>query len=568
MKKIFILLSLILLFTSCYDSTKNPTLVEVDKMIDCNPDSAYSILTRIAKDTASYSTTNQMYFKLLLAEAMNKKKISMAKITDMNQVLKYYSANGKENERIQANYMMGCVYRDRGNSPEAISYFNHAVLIPDTTKRNCNFQLVSRIYGQMADIYMQQQQLSMEVNMRKIEASLALKAKDTINYLSCKERMVHIYYDRGEFDKVKEISLESYSFYKKMGRKDLAAAGLMPLTDYYLRKKQYLKAKALIDEYRELSTLIDKKGNPLAPGAEYAYNYLGRYYEATGKIDSALFYYHKFLNFSNDIEDIKVGYKGLISSYYRLEDIDSIVKYSKLYADTNDTINIRHSVQEASNAQVLYNYANYLQKTEENSTQNSHLWKMLLWALFFISVLAIIVYFWRKNNLKGKLELLLQYQKKEEELTSIKENTKKKEQDLQQENAYLKSVIKTYQQHLMQEELDAKKGLMGSCIVMKFLNYQTTGFRPSEIDWVQLDTVFMKLQPVFHKKMTEYKNKKSLTSDQYRLCLLTKISLTSNDIAILIGTSTQQISNIRGNVNEKLFNHKGTSKFEFYIKNL
>ena len=568
MKKLFVIILLFQMLLSCSNSTKNPTLLEVDKIMNTNPDSAYSTLKQIAKDTASYSTTNKIYYKLLQAEAMNKKMISMASIIDMDKVVVYYSLNGNENEQTQANYMMGCVYRDRGNSPKAILYYNRAVHVPDTTKNNCNFQLVSRIYGQLAEIYMQQRNLPMELNMRNIEASLALKAKDTINYLGCKERIGHIYYNKGEYEKVKKICLESYSYYKKIGRNDLAAAGLIPLADYYLRKEQYTKAKALIDEYREKSQLMDKKGEPLKPGAEYSYYYLGWYYRETGKIDSALYCYHKLLKLSNDLEDIEGSYKGLMLTYQRLGNVDSVAKYSKLYADTNDTINIRLSSQEVNKMQALYDYTEHQQQATKATKENYLLWEMLFLALATISVLSIFAYIWRKIKLKEKLEILLKYQKKEEELSFTKEEAKQKEQSLNQENIYLKDVIRVYQQQDKKEDNGLEKEFMESSMVKKFLNYQKTGFHPAANDWAQLETAFIHFLPNFHKKIVEDKNKHSLTEKQFRLCLLTRINLTPSDIANLFGVTIQQISNLRGSINEKLFNQKGTTRFEMKIKNM
>lgn len=52
----------------------------------------------------------------------------MDTINYMDEVLDYYSFWGKDGEKALANYMMGCVYRDRGNSPMALQYYNEAVV--------------------------------------------------------------------------------------------------------------------------------------------------------------------------------------------------------------------------------------------------------------------------------------------------------------------------------------------------------------------------------------------------------------------------------------------------------
>ena len=569
MKKVHILILITLQFASCNTSTKNPTLVEVDKMMNCKPDSAYSILKRVAKDTASYSTTNQMYFKLLQAEAMNRNDISMAKIADMDDVIKYYSSYGTQDEQAKSLYMMGCVYRDRGNSPLAILYYNKALGTLNTKRNNCDFYLASRIYGQMADIYSKQRYPQLEYKMNASAAYYSLKAKDTINYLICQELTGNALHKLGQSKKMKQIAQNAYLLYKKIGREDLAASALSPLTDYYLREKQYNKAKEMLDEYRKKSEHLDEKGEPTSFRADFFYFYLGWYYKDTGRTDSALYCYRKLLNHPDDLENMRAGYEGLILTYYKLENIDSVVKYSKLYADTNDTINIRLSAQEVSKMQALYNCTDYQYQTAEDEDENFQLWKILLVVLAAIGGLTILIYIWRKNNLKEKLELLFKYQKKEDELSSVKEETQQKELTLAQENTKLKDAIRVYLQLDRDKKKDnSVKEVMDTGIVRKFLNCQMTGFTPSENDWSKLELAIAYFLPNFYKKIAEYKDKYSLTPLQFRLCLLTKINFTPSDIANLFGVSISQISNLRSYVNQKLFNKKGTTRFEMNIKNM
>lgn len=54
-----------------------------------------------------------------------------------------------------------------------------------------------------------------------------------------------------------------------MGKYDYAAAALAPLQEFYLRQKDYVRAKLALDEYRAKSKLLDEKGNPIYPGTEY-----------------------------------------------------------------------------------------------------------------------------------------------------------------------------------------------------------------------------------------------------------------------------------------------------------
>ena len=63
-------------------------------------------------------------------------------------------------------------------------------------------------------------------------------------------------------------------------------------------------------------------------------------------MDSALYCYRKLLNYPSDIENLEAGYKGLMSIYSHKGMVDSVVKYVRLYADANDTVNFRLSAKE------------------------------------------------------------------------------------------------------------------------------------------------------------------------------------------------------------------------------
>ena len=69
-------------------------------------------------------------------------------------------------------------------------------------------------------------------------------------------------------------------------------------------------------------------------------------------MDSALCCYRKLLNNPSDIENLETGYKGLMSIYSHKGMVDSVVKYVRLYADANDTVNFRLSAKEVGKVQA------------------------------------------------------------------------------------------------------------------------------------------------------------------------------------------------------------------------
>ena len=312
--------------TACVNPKGEEVLAEAERLVQASPDSALLVLEQAEKETATYPHRNRMRYLLLQAEAMNKAYFPLDSITYMDEVLDYYLSHGNRDERMRACYLMGSVWRDRRNSPLALQYFRDAIGEADTTATDCDYAQVSRIYAQMALLFHKQRYPQMELEQWKQAMRYALLAKDTLMYIQCQEYIGDAYFLLGKEDSVVYFTQQAYEAYLKYGRKDWAAATQIVIADYYLRYDSLAKAKQALDEYRNNSGFFESDGNILL-GYGIFYSYIGEYYEKTSRLDSALFYYRKLLNCSSgDIMKLESGYKGLMSVYAKMHEVDSVVK--------------------------------------------------------------------------------------------------------------------------------------------------------------------------------------------------------------------------------------------------
>ncbi len=74
----------------------------------------------------------------------------------MLSVVRYYSKNGSANEKMKSLYLLGCTYRDMGDTPLMLKYFLEATEQADTSKADCDLYTLCSIYGQLADTYHKQ----------------------------------------------------------------------------------------------------------------------------------------------------------------------------------------------------------------------------------------------------------------------------------------------------------------------------------------------------------------------------------------------------------------------------
>ena len=326
MKRLLYWVGLLIGITACVNPKGEEVLAEAERLIRTSSDSALLVLEQAKKEAATYSRRNRMRYLLLRAEAMNKAYFPLDSITYMDEVLDYYLSHGNRDERMRACYLMGSVWRDRRNSPLALQYFRDAIGEADATATDCDYAQVSRIYAQMALLFHKQRYPQMELEQWKQAMRYALLAKDTLMYIQCQEYIGDAYFLLGKEDSVLYFTQQAYEAYLKYGRKDWAAATQIVIADYYLKHDSLANAKQALDEYRNNSGFFESDGNILL-GYGIFYSYIGEYYEKTSRLDSALFYYRKLLNCSlGDIMKLESGYKGLMSVYAKMHEVDSVVK--------------------------------------------------------------------------------------------------------------------------------------------------------------------------------------------------------------------------------------------------
>ena len=182
--------------------------------------------------------SQEMSEALLRAEEMNRNYQSMDTLKGMEQVADYYRPFlGRSQRYMRALYMLGCVYRDRGDAPMALHYYQEAVSQADTTDADCDFHTLCRIYGQMSVLYQRQRSPRLELEAERKAYGAAMRAKDTIAAVSYYEYMAGAYYALGKKDSALAIVENSISQYAKMKERGLAAAEMGFAADFHINLK-------------------------------------------------------------------------------------------------------------------------------------------------------------------------------------------------------------------------------------------------------------------------------------------------------------------------------------------
>lgn len=150
---VVVLLALI----ACGNQKRRPDRIQVaERIMEQSPDSAYQLLCSVNAIDLQEKPV-KMKFLLLKAEALNKLYRPMPSETVFQSVVSYYDDFGNANERMKVHYLLGCIYRDMGEAPKALDCFNDAVAQADTLSKDCDYLVMLSIYGQIADVFLKQE---------------------------------------------------------------------------------------------------------------------------------------------------------------------------------------------------------------------------------------------------------------------------------------------------------------------------------------------------------------------------------------------------------------------------
>ena len=131
-------------------------LSAADSLMQTDADSAFRMLCAMDSQVSLMPKALQMEHLLLRCNAQNKADSLFTSDSLGLLLTRYFDRKGTPNQRMLAHYVLGCAYRDMGDSPSALRCFSDAVAVADTSAANCNLYQLSIICGQMGRIYSSQ----------------------------------------------------------------------------------------------------------------------------------------------------------------------------------------------------------------------------------------------------------------------------------------------------------------------------------------------------------------------------------------------------------------------------
>ena len=177
LKRFFHICVLVLLLNACGSREAQRLLDQAEAVINENSSEAITILDSISNDGLSRS--QRMRRLLLLTNAQNKCDTVFRSDSIQKLLVNYYESHGTANERMLAHYLLGRAYQDIHDYPNALNNYQKAANHADTTDIECDYALLSRVYGQMSDVFYHQNLIEEDLKFNNLAIRYSWKARHT-----------------------------------------------------------------------------------------------------------------------------------------------------------------------------------------------------------------------------------------------------------------------------------------------------------------------------------------------------------------------------------------------------
>lgn len=569
--------------SSCSNRKYEQTITRADNLMELSQDSARSalaILDSIRPDLSKMGKSTQMRYQLVYAKGMNKGYVDFTTDSLMKEIVDYYDNHGTCQQQMLAHYLLGCVYRDLGDSPAALSCYNDAVEKADTASKDCDYKLLTRVYEQEGALFLSQSMPQNALSAYQKAEKYAWIAKDTLSAVLSYEHLGNIYEYMDNKNKVIEVYENASRRYRQYGYPVQAARALGGAIQALILTKQYAKAKKYMDVFEAESGYFQK--DSCYSYINYShYYYLKGLYSLESHSDSAKYWFTKSQECAKTNNNKSFSAYAWYLYYIKHQQMDSVAKYSEQAFAYNDSANLDMERDLMQKMQAIYDYDRWknVAHNEEVKATRANL-TLLVSILVSVSVIIIGILTFLVYRKKRKQEL----QEKEEQENQIRQQIYYTKQELELlrtvNDRKIADVIKEKEQTINKLKEDLKdirdkysnSSLSDVDILLKessiYKRIKYLELHPKETmrenDWIELEETIEQLIPSFIPLL-----KNRLNVIAYRICLLVKLEISTSSIAILLGLSSSAISKYRKVMLEKLCGRSGKPKdFDEYIRQI
>ncbi len=571
MKRLIYVIIGVVLLTACSERREYVSMLERAKAVmNDKPDSALAVLDSLGQHESEFGKGFRMRYRLHRLNALNKVDTLFRSTDEARELADYFDDHGTPNEQMLAYYLLGRAYYDIHEAPMALSCFQTASEKADTTAADCDFRQLSRVYGQMSNIFYQQGLYEQELECEDLSARYGWKGNDPLTAICSLAGKIYVYKKQKKSDSAIIICEKTINLLDSCGYRKQSASYYATILRELVDKGDILKAKEYMAKYENESGYFDSNNN-IEKGREAYYYSKGYYFMAINVYDSAEYYFRKELRDGKDFNNQNGGSRGLALLFQKTHQPDSAAKYALYSYEMNDSVYAQRAMKEVEKVQGMYDYSRN-QIIAEKAKEKAEREQRIVWAVLSILVLLMMVSAYIAREVyKKRQEMQEAYSRKVSDLAkaqadivrlrSLAEHTEELSTLIAEKETEMQKMaieIDSYKEKLGTQRESAESRLEESDIYHELKKKAGKAVELTNDDWHQVNVLAIETLPNFYKFISS--KKLELNDKEFKTCMLIRMHFAPKDIANMLGVSQAYITKMRNNMMPKLFGMEGSSK--------
>lgn len=564
---------LALLFLICSYACENKSYPQlfavVDSLTNVNPDSAIVLLRSMEHSMESASKATQMYYQLLCIKANDKAYIGHTSDSLIVPVLHYYIEKKDKRHLPEVYYYTGRVYRDLGDAPQALDYFEKAT---DAIEKDADYPLKSRICSQMGTLFMYQEMYAEASDKFKEAYQYDVLLKDSAGMVFDLRDIAGASRCMNDMEASLSYYQEAYDLASLLQHQRLMDIVQNQMANLYIQLKQYDLAK---------KNLQPSLNNLHRTSKSAVYSIASKLYHQTGNIDSAHYYYKELLD-CGTIYAKQAAHRGLAEIALSRKNSEDAWLHLRSYMQCVDSIQEITDTETIRKMRSLYNYQLREKENILLKAENSRKAIVIVCVLTISFILITLSFAYLQYNRRKRLLLQIQLDK----LHRLKEEQHRKSSQFIEENKRLIEELENRLQNAGQINSSLNAQLQKQKEIILYTNKQakidlsereeaqivlfdsdiynlfkeqirSDLYKVTEENWEALEEAINDTYSGFSGNLRKLHR---LSKHEFRVCLLIKINIFPADMAKLTNHTKESISATRRRLYEKVFLEKGNPK--------
>lgn len=549
-------------------------LLHADSLCNTDPESARKYLAEF--HSGDFDGRDSLFYQLLCIKSDAKLGIVQTSDVHIGNILRGLENVEDRHLLAETYFYAGIVYRDLGDSPKALEYFNDAA---EVSKDIHDLRLRSNICSQKGNVLITQGLMEMAIGLYSESVRLDSLRGDTTGMVLGYRNLAYAYNEVEDTVRCKHIMDDAIMLARKAGLADVESNIRVQFAGIYANNRQFVEARRMLGDNAVAEGNID-----FSP-----YLYIcAQIYSGLGMQDS-LFYCSQKMMKDGGIEAKAFACRNLARIYMDRSQIDSARRYMDLYDVCSDSLRVIEAAEITARMNAAFNYKSKENELSEKKVENMN--RVVFFTMIIaivLSLLLIALYVLLKMKEKNRQQLKLANSLQNKLFRQTEEYTSKLEKDIEEmtaieqelnaernRNSELRQVI-DYKNQLLEErkmvenekenEQKAMEVVVNSEIYKDIIAALKAEKNMPDADWQRLDTLANSVFPGFRQRL--YASAK-LSVQEYRTCLLLKVGLSISDIAKLTLRVNNSVSMLRKRLAVKMFGDGcSASDLDNYIKAL